>query len=511
MTAPNHIKPDNAESPFDLAIIGGGIHGCAIAAEASSRGLKTVLYESGDLASGATSRSSTIIGGGLTQLEQLDFDAVNRGLQEQAILRQRAPHLVRQHQFIIHPNLAVRSRLRIKTGLYFYRTMQRRYGLSPKETLPPISNKALSYSDDSIDGSRLTIALAQQARAHGCSINPHTKVSDVKRLNDMWRLTLQSGSTNKPYLAQTAKILINASGGTGNNSQAVKIESNCRSHGRLVRDDYIVIEAEHTANQHAVLQANNRNLIHLLPYDHLPTNNKLQLLGPWQTCLDNRADNAEPLSPEAATQSLIELYNANFQNPISTHNLIEHYSCIRNLCEDPSGDNSHKLCTDYALDLDNPAEQAPLLNVLGGGLTTHRLVAEQAMNILQPFNHTACNPDLKRQPLPGGDLAEKSLADFEAELIFNYPRINPQLLRRLAANYGSDSYKILENRNDIIDLGNHFGADLYEAEVEYLHQHEWASCEDDLLWRRSKLGFCLSSDETEQLKLWFDQRRIKTV
>ncbi|PPU18117.1 hypothetical protein, partial [Xanthomonas arboricola] len=37
-------------------------------------------------------------------------------------------------------------------------------------------------------------------------------------------------------------------------------------------------------------------------------------------------------------------------------------------------------------------------------------------------------------------------------------------------------------------VGTHFGADLYQAEVDYLRAHEWAVTADDILWRRSKLG-----------------------
>jgi len=50
---------------FDLAIIGGGINGAGIARDAAGRGLKVVLLEQSDLASGTSSASSKLIHGGL--------------------------------------------------------------------------------------------------------------------------------------------------------------------------------------------------------------------------------------------------------------------------------------------------------------------------------------------------------------------------------------------------------------------------------------------------------------
>jgi glycerol-3-phosphate dehydrogenase len=45
-----------------------------------------------------------------------------------------------------------------------------------------------------------------------------------------------------------------------------------------------------------------------------------------------------------------------------------------------------------------------------------------------------------------------------------------------------------------------FGADLTEREVGYLMRQEWAVRADDVLWRRSKLGLRLSSDQKAALE-----------
>jgi glycerol-3-phosphate dehydrogenase len=49
------------------------------------------------------------------------------------------------------------------------------------------------------------------------------------------------------------------------------------------------------------------------------------------------------------------------------------------------------------------------------------------------------------------------------------------------------------------DLGQRFGADLTETEVRYLRRHEWAETEEDVLWRRSKLGAHVTAEEKQAL------------
>ncbi|MFT5718070.1 MAG: glycerol-3-phosphate dehydrogenase, partial [Oleiphilaceae bacterium] len=79
---------------FDLAIIGGGINGTGIAADASGRNLNVFLCEQNDLASGTSSSSSKLIHGGLRYLEHYEFRLVKEALAEREVLLNKAPHLV---------------------------------------------------------------------------------------------------------------------------------------------------------------------------------------------------------------------------------------------------------------------------------------------------------------------------------------------------------------------------------------------------------------------------------
>src|SRR6202163_982290 len=92
---------EESVADFDIAVIGGGINGTGIARDAVGRGLKVVLFEQSDLASGTSSKSSKLIHGGLRYLEHGEFRLVREALVERGRLLANAPHLVRPLRFLL--------------------------------------------------------------------------------------------------------------------------------------------------------------------------------------------------------------------------------------------------------------------------------------------------------------------------------------------------------------------------------------------------------------------------
>ena len=70
---------------------------------------------------------------------------------------------------------------------------------------------------------------------------------------------------------------------------------------------------------------------------------------------------------------------------------------------------------------------------------------------------------------------------------------------RLIRCYGTDSKSILGNARSVADLGSHFGGSLYEVEVRWLVEKEWAVTAEDVLWRRTKQGLFLTPEEAKGL------------
>ena len=182
-TAPTERRP-LPEGPFDLAIVGGGINGAAVARDAVLRGLTVCLLEKGDFASGTSSRSSKMLHGGMRYLENLQFGLVFEALRERTLQLKLAPHLTSAQQFVIpvYEDSRRSARwIRLGIALYDLLALGRRLGkgrfLSSDEVLeraPGLSGLGLLggglYFDGVMDDARLCLANfldAHEAARHG--------------------------------------------------------------------------------------------------------------------------------------------------------------------------------------------------------------------------------------------------------------------------------------------------------------------------------------------------------
>jgi glycerol-3-phosphate dehydrogenase len=156
-----------------------------------------------------------------------------------------------------------------------------------------------------------------------------------------------------------------------------------------------------------------------------------------------------------------------------------------------------------------------VLNVWGGKITTFRSLAEQAVDHLCP--HLSCGRGgwTREARLPGGDLsrlqaepgcAGDPLAGFQAALRRRYRQLPEALLDRYALAYGSRCLDFLGEAKSAEDLGLQVVEDLYEAELGYLADREWARCAEDVLWRRTKLGLRLGQGAGGRIQQWLDER-----
>ncbi len=176
---------------WDIIVIGGGATGLGVAVDAASRGYSTVLFEQSDFAKGTSSRSTKLVHGGVRYLAQGDISLVLEALHERGLLRQNAPHLVKNQAFII-PSYDWWEGPFYNIGMKVYDMMAGKLGLGPSEkiskeetlkAIPNLSEKQLNggviYYDGQFDDSRLAINLAQTAVENGGIILNYMKVSDL--------------------------------------------------------------------------------------------------------------------------------------------------------------------------------------------------------------------------------------------------------------------------------------------------------------------------------------------
>ena len=88
------------------------------------------------------------------------------------------------------------------------------------------------------------------------------------------------------------------------------------------------------------------------------------------------------------------------------------------------------------------------------------------------------------------------------------PWLEKDLLGRLFSSYGTNLDIILNKVNNPQEMGQYFGAGLYECEINYLRRFEWAQTADDILWRRSKVGLVFSKSEYRSLEQWLKSHPI---
>jgi len=120
---------------YDIAVIGGGINGTGIAADAAGRGLSVFLCERDDLANHTSSTSSKLIHGGLRYLEHYEFRLVHEALAEREVLLAKAPHLVKPMRFVLPHRPHLRPAWMIRAGLFLYDNLGKRRKLPASRSL----------------------------------------------------------------------------------------------------------------------------------------------------------------------------------------------------------------------------------------------------------------------------------------------------------------------------------------------------------------------------------------
>lgn len=495
------------ESFVDVAVIGGGINGTGIAADAAGRGLSVLLCEQNDLASATSSASSKLIHGGLRYLEDYNFSLVRESLKERETLLKTAPHLVHPMRFVVPYNQLRRSFWMIRLGLFIYDLFG--YGrffkrskmifLNPNDTSSPLKRsirKGFIYSDATVDDARLVITTALRlARAGGIVAN-YTRCLSATRMNDHWQLQLQNQLTQQIYTIK-CKALVNAGGPFVDEilNGVVKIPSAHRL--KLVKGSHIVVPKLYDRKEAYVLQNKDGRVIFVIPYLK-----QFTLIGTTEVIYHGSPQKAKISLAEM--EYLCEIVSEYFHHAVKPEQIIHSWSGVRALVDDQATNVSSN-SREYKLEIKvDEHGNLPLLNVLGGKLTTYRALSEKAMNLLSPyFKEMGCNWT-DQYPLPGGDIVQAEYTDFFETIAQQYTWLPAQLALRYAQTYGTLIHHILKDCKQLDDLGYHFGHGLYEKEVVYLIEKEWARKMEDILWRRTKLGLFLQPSEEAALEKWLD-------
>lgn len=489
---------------YDLLVVGGGINGVGIALDAAGRGLRVLLCEMNDLGSATSSNSSKLIHGGLRYLEYYHFRLVREALAEREVLLKKAPHIIQPLRFRLPHMPHLRPAWMIRVGLFLYDHLSRRTTLPASHAIRFNAHSPLAadlthgfeYSDGWVDDARLVILNALAAQQHGTAIYPRTRCIAAKRHGDHWQVTLQNQRDLRIWQVR-CRVLVNATGPWVNQLFTCALQRPSPQPVRLVKGSHILLPRLHDQPEAYILQHNDQRIVFVIPFEE-----RFSLVG--TTDEEYHGDPAEVSIADTEIDYLLALVNRYFKHQSTRDQIVGAFSGVRPLLDDLSN-AAHAVSRDYHFELDAPPNEAVLLSVFGGKITTYRKLAEAALQRLRPF-FPAMGPDwTQHAALPGGDFEHPD--QLLLALRNAYPWLPEPLARRWVRSYGTLSHQLLDGADRLEALGRHFGAGLYQREVDYLIEQEWAQTLDDILWRRTKLRLQLSTEQQQQLGHYLRQRR----
>ena len=494
---------------YDVFIIGGGINGCGVARDAAGRGYSVYLAEKSDIASGTSSASSKLIHGGLRYLENLEFSLVRASLRERDILIKIAPHIIKEMRFVLPHHNNLRPVWLLKLGMLLYDNLysskyikRSSYIRIPfhesKSTLREAFKKGFEYSDCITDDARLTVLNAADAKRLGGNINTRTMVENIEQKKGVWNIEVMNSISNETKYVQ-AKVVINATGPwvdnfLKNHSKQTKIDN-----VRLVKGSHIVVKKLFNHSYAYIFQNSDGRIFFAVPWE-----NKFTFIGTTDVDFKDNLDSFSISDDEI--NYLCKSANQYFRSGISSNDVIKHWSGVRPLYHDGSI-KAQKASRDYTIKIDSQDNNSALINIFGGKMTTFRQLSEEVVNKVGSILGEKKSSWTSDVHLPGGDFSLTEKTKIVDGLVKKYDYLDIEYIQRLFNLYGTRVEYILKNVSSIDDLGLHFGRDLYQVEVDYLMQEEFALYPEDVLERRTKLYLFLDYDKIENLDHYMQKKR----
>lgn len=255
----------------------------------------------------------------------------------------------------------------------------------------------------------------------------------------------------------------------------------------LVQGGHIVTRKVNRTADAWMLQQPDGRIIFVIPWE-----NEFSLIGTTETPVSDPA--AHSLT-EAEEAYLLEAVNRSLAKPLSSADIVHRFAGVRPLVLE-EGKDARETTRDWKL---VPHEGQRAMTVVGGKITTYRLLAEAVLKRLfpesKPWTHAA--------PLPGGDvprLGGTAQADFDHWLMQMKARHNlydPGIVTRMAHLWGTGTERMLSE-----GLGANMGG-LFEAELQHMRDREWARTAEDALWRRTKMGLHMDVPGQAQVRAFF--------
>ncbi|HXW84994.1 MAG TPA: glycerol-3-phosphate dehydrogenase/oxidase, partial [Candidatus Binataceae bacterium] len=410
------------DEQFDLAVIGAGINGAAIARDAALRGLKVALVERGDFAAATSSRSSKLIHGGFRYLPQFQFRLVYSALRERERLRRvTAPHLVAPIKFLF-PVYRGRGfgRFTMSMGLWLYDTFARSpraewhrdlSAAEVRESEPALARDGLRggaiYFDAWADDARLTFENVLDAGLHGAAVVNYAAVEALAADSGQLRQARVHDLLGGLNAELRARVFVNAAGPWVDSIRRMDNPA-AKPCVRLTKGVHLVF-ARTTLPVHdsLVLGDSEGRIVFVMPHDHYV------LVGTTDT--DYEGDPGSVATDRADIEYLLAVLAQSLPGiKLTAADVLSSFAGLRALTHEEGGSPSSVPREEVVLE-----SESGLLTIAGGKLTTHREIAEKVTaRVLARLGRVAARSPTRTTPLPGarppgddqGEAARRALA-----------------------------------------------------------------------------------------------------
>jgi glycerol-3-phosphate dehydrogenase len=478
---------------FDLCVIGGGATGAGTALDAQLRGLRTLLVEAGDFASGTSSASTKLVHGGVRYLEQAvktfdlaEYRMVQGALHERASMLRNAPHLAHVAEFLV-PVYSWFQATYFRIGLKIYDLLAGKKNLFPSKILsraetlkrlPGLKSAglygAIAYADGQFDDARYAMALVRSFQdAGGKALNYCRAESFVQSGGKSISGVQLHDAIGQNKLTIQAKIVVNA---TGPFSDKIRQLANPSASPRLrpSKGAHLLFAGELFPGKDALLvpETEDKRVIFAVP---------------WQGRLlvGTTEDEATPETKMAVNRGeaeyMLRQLNPYLSQPLRVEQAVSGFAGLRPLVAAGGDKHSTKgLIRDHEVEVD---EQSGLISILGGKWTTHRLMAEDTVNAVQrALGQAIAESPTKEHTLDG---AAAYTADLPTALEREYG-LPAATANHLAGKFGANAARVLALARQDADLSSLLvdGFPALRAEVVYCARSESAQTIEDVLARR---------------------------
>lgn len=481
------------ERPFDLVIVGGGITGCGIFLDAAQRGLRALLVERSDIASGTSSRSSKLVHGGLRYLKEFQFSVTRHSCYERDLQLSLSPHLVDPLPWVYPAYRGDRPQgWKVELGLAIYDRLtngpEKHRRLSPEELTrltPHLPRKnldrALSYIDGRTDDARLTLAVAATGMACGGHLLtravPEEGLFDASgRLTGLVLRDLLNDDGGDAVHRVEASLVINATGTWADHFrerlgfEGKRLRPSRGSH-LIFRRETLPLEVALTVHS-----PDDQRPVFFIPHP------EGVLVG--TTDLFHHGEFDDPRPSRQEVDYLLRTAAVAFPNrPPRAKDIMGAFAGVRPVIDDGAATPS-AASREEAIWHENG-----LLSVAGGKLTTWRSTAEQVVDIA--LGHLPAERRRRAAPCAtaGTPLAGRAPFDLAERLLAAHSDLEPAVAGGMARRLASLAWtacELAQDRGDRRPLAP--GVDLCAAEVRAHLRYGGVLHLTDLLLRRVRIG-----------------------